>query len=707
MTEITTTTAKLSWTENGTATAWQICLNGDEEHLIDADSNPFVLDEGLTAATSYTVKVRANCGGIDGESGWSNTVSFKTECEVTDALGYSENFDSYEVASNYTAPSTRVLPNCWSAINTTTDYGYDAFPSIYYYEYTNYANSTPNCLKFYSYYYYDDWYDYEYNDPQPQYAILPEMRGLAGTQVTLNARGYNTSSTFKIGTMSDPTDASTFTMIKEQTGLTTSYQEFEYLIPADCQDSYLAIMIDAANSSREYNGVYIDDIVIAAAPTCLKPTDLECTATTTTTATFSWTNGAADQTAWQICLNGDETNLFDADSNPFTLEEGLTASTSYTVKVRAYCDDDDQSDWSNEVSFATECEPYTITADAPYTQDFENPVVTTTYNQIGEMPVCWDNYPVDVKASAKILTEDDDYNYAESGQVLYFYGSGYNYAALPEFTNALNTLQISFKYATESSSYGTLTLGYITDEDVNYNSFTAIEGGTFDASSASDDTFVDVDPIDLSALPANATRLVFRWSLPNSQYGCNVDDVEVSLLPPTTVTQTIELAAGSNWVSFNVDITLDDLKAALVAVSPEATIKISGQSTSTTYVPRTHRWNGSLQWDLAQMYKIRVADACEISLEGMPINPADHPVTIVKGTNYIGFPLTENMSLTDAFAGFAVNGDKILSKTSSATYNRNRWQGQGLTNLEPGNGYIYKSNSTEDRPFVFPTNAKK
>ena len=175
----------------------------------------------------------------------------------------------------------------------------------------------------------------------------------------------------------------------------------------------------------------------------------------------------------------------------------------------------------------------------------------------------------------------------------------------------------------------------------------------------------------------------------------------------TTLTQTIELAAGSNWVSFNVDITLDQLKAALVAVSPEATIKISGQSTSITYVPRTHRWTGNLNWDLAKMYIIRVTDACEISLEGMPINPAEHPVTIVKGTNYIGFPFTENMSLTDAFAGFAVNGDKILSKSGNATYNRNRWQGQSVTNLEPGKGYIYKSNSTEDRPFVFPTNAKK
>lgn len=329
---------------------------------------PYTL-EGLTPATTYTFKVRANCDGSYTE--WSNAESFTTDCDVIAAEGYSENFDSYEVASNYTAPSTRVLPTCWSAINTTTYSSYMQLPSIYYYSYTNYANTTPNCLKFYSSY-----SSYSSYDPQPQYAILPEMSGLAGMQVTLKARGYDANNTFKIGTMSDPTDASTFTMIVEQTGLTTSYQEFEYLIPADCQNSYLAIMIDAATSSRTYNAANIDDIVISTPPSCLKPTAFECTATTSTSATFSWTNGAADQTAWQICLNGDEENLIMANSNPFTVE-GLTAATAYTAKVRAYCGEEDQSDWSNEVSFATECE--TIVVTGSWSEGFE----------VGVMPACW------------------------------------------------------------------------------------------------------------------------------------------------------------------------------------------------------------------------------------------------------------------------------------------------------------------------------
>ena len=75
---VTNHTAMLSWTENGEATAWQICLNDDEANLIDADTMPFTVT-GLDAETRYTAKVRANCGGNNGVSEWCTTpVTFTT-----------------------------------------------------------------------------------------------------------------------------------------------------------------------------------------------------------------------------------------------------------------------------------------------------------------------------------------------------------------------------------------------------------------------------------------------------------------------------------------------------------------------------------------------------------------------------------------------------------------------------------------------------
>ena len=67
---------QLSWTENGTATTWQICINDDENNLVVANSNPFTLT-GLDAVTPYTVKVRSTDG--TNASCWSNVVSFTTD----------------------------------------------------------------------------------------------------------------------------------------------------------------------------------------------------------------------------------------------------------------------------------------------------------------------------------------------------------------------------------------------------------------------------------------------------------------------------------------------------------------------------------------------------------------------------------------------------------------------------------------------------
>ena len=104
------------------------------------------------------------------------------------------------------------------------------------------------------------------------------------------------------------------------------------------------------------------------------------------------------------------------------------------------------------------------------------------------------------------------------------------------------------------------------------------------------------------------------------------------------------------------------------------------------------------------MYKIYVGSACEITLEGMPINPSEHPITIHNGPNWIGYPLGENMTLDNAFAGFAVNGDVLKHKGGSANYQGGRWRGS--FNLQPGQGYIYNSNVSGDRVLTFPTTAK-
>ena len=171
----------------------------------------------------------------------------------------------------------------------------------------------------------------------------------------------------------------------------------------------------------------------------------------------------------------------------------------------------------------------------------------------------------------------------------------------------------------------------------------------------------------------------------------------------TTLTQTIALAAGTNWFSTYLEITLDDLKAALVAALPGTNIVIKSKTQNAKYNGTS--WRGNLTWDLSKMYLITVESACEIILEGEPINPADNPATILSDqSNWIAFPVNEGMTLSEAFANFnAISGDVIKSKTGNARYTGTTWRASGLDILEPGKGYLFNSaTTTESRTLIFP-----
>ena len=185
------------------------------------------------------------------------------------------------------------------------------------------------------------------------------------------------------------------------------------------------------------------------------------------------------------------------------------------------------------------------------------------------------------------------------------------------------------------------------------------------------------------------------------------ETVRFTTLEPTTLTQSISLSEGENWVSFYVETTLNDLKTALVSASNNASgIKITSQNNGYA-IWNGSSWRGSLNSiDVIQMYVVEVPSACEISLDAMLIDPSEHPITIVNGSNWIGFPFIGNMTLINAFDGFAVNGDKVSSQNNgNATY-QGSWNG-GLSTLQPGQGYKFESTTTVPRTFTYPSGAKK
>ena len=206
-----------------------------------------------------------------------------------------------------------------------------------------------------------------------------------------------------------------------------------------------------------------------------------------------------------------------------------------------------------------------------------------------------------------------------------------------------------------------------------------------------------------SGLVASTAPVSFREvrstliRLPNHNL---VEDQDASA--PTTLAQNTSLSAGINWVSFYIETDLESVQTALVAAMPASGVTIAAKDDGQTFYNGT-RWRGALaSLDMAQMYRITVPAACEIVLEGMPVDPASHPITIKNGLNWIAYPFMESMTIADAFAGFAVSGDEVRAKDDGvAKYVGTRWRG-ALTEFVPGLGYIYNSAANETRTFVFP-----
>ncbi|MGB0881541.1 MAG: T9SS type A sorting domain-containing protein, partial [Vicingaceae bacterium] len=114
---VTTTTADLSWLENGVATLWEVeydtaGFTPGTGNATNTSTNPHNI-VGLTASTNYNFYVRAICGAGD-TSLWTGPFNFATTCipPVISSYPYSENFDAE------TAPA---IPCGWTIANDNAD----------------------------------------------------------------------------------------------------------------------------------------------------------------------------------------------------------------------------------------------------------------------------------------------------------------------------------------------------------------------------------------------------------------------------------------------------------------------------------------------------------------------------------------------------------------------------------------------------------
>ena len=332
---VTENSVDLNWVSVGSENSWEVeYKTADETEWTSAGyvSSTSTTLTDLESNTVYSVRVRALCSSSE-SSPWSESVSFRTQCDAISSLPYSTSFE--DVIGDYVY--------CWSRLAS------DPSHMVYRYNSSTYAHTGNGCL------------DFAYTPNCWTVAIMPAFDGsipVNSLMLDFWLDKTGNSGYFEVGVMTDPEDGSTFEVVDtiESTIIGNSADYFEHIIISleNYSGSGQYVAFRASNAAG--CGYRMDDLLVSEIPTCMYPTNLQALSSTNESVTLSWTE-MGDATAWNIMYG--ETG-FDpeeggdiaiADAETFTVT-GLTNVTTYDFYVQADCGGL-QSQWVGPVTMTT------------------------------------------------------------------------------------------------------------------------------------------------------------------------------------------------------------------------------------------------------------------------------------------------------------------------------------------------------------------
>ncbi len=262
-----------------------------------------------------------------------------------------------------------------------------------------------------------------------------------------------------------------------------------------------------------------------------------------------------------------------------------------------------------------------------------------------------------------------------------------------------------------SSTYSPTSLSNIsTNYTVSWLIRTCLTDGIYTYNLYRDDTSIADNLSGTTYNDSNLPNGTYTYYVKTNYYGgeteaSNPVTVEVG---NTTVTQTTALTEGWNWWSPFIDQeNLDGLLMLENSLGNNG-IRIQSKNGSVDYYEYqgSGSWYGNLnELSNGQMYKIRTSQACDVELTGDPMVVESLFITLYEGWNWIGFPSGQSISLEAALSDFNPEPEDIIQgRNSSASFfssgQYQYWYGT-LTTLEPGQGYMYKSNSPTPKTLIF------
>ena len=191
------------------------------------------------------------------------------------------------------------------------------------------------------------------------------------------------------------------------------------------------------------------------------------------------------------------------------------------------------------------------------------------------------------------------------------------------------------------------------------------------------------------------------------------DNIVGSVIAPfmfnfvSAVTQTTHFNSGWTWWSTYVEQNGNDGLVQLETGLDANGILIKGQS-SGSVMYMSGGWYGNLPaLNNEDSYRVKTNVPTDVDIVGDAVLPSEHPITLNPGWTWIGFPSQTAISIDEALAGITpTDFDMLKSQVGSVTYMYGNWYGS-LNTLTPGEGLMYKSNSSENITLTFPSGGAK
>ncbi len=707
---ITTTTATLNWTASAPS------VNGYTVEMRQLPSgtfsstafglgagNPFTGNTapvtGLTSATQYEYRVTGSCYGSP-----TPTVATVSAAEVFTTDCPSTNASAGPITWNFDAVTPPALPICFNkivaggcAVETATAGG---------------PPSTPNQARFTN--------TASLNPAGQAILVLPKLSDIDGSNLRRlkfsgksNVNGY----TLEVGTMSDPSNAATFTSLNTF-ALTTLNVVYTYQFDqVFTSDQFVALRMTQANLGGS-RIIYVDNIIWEEIPPCADPIGLSTSAVTTSSATVSWT-AVLGANGYNLEFREAGDPFFSPFAgNPVTGTSasltGLSDATTHEWRVQANCTNPPQSAFTQGPNFTTLCGA----ANVPYSEDFEGISADNT------LPSCM------AIANATLGAGIVSYN-GPSGV------TGTNYNRIPRS----GTKFISYYYSPSGVDKWILTKGiqltagftynfkayYITDGVSGWNTLEAAYGTTQNAAGMTNTIVTVSGPTNTTyqALTGNiipATTGVYYFGIKCNHNGVpwylSIDDISVAIPSAcatpgdpnytaiTTSSATLNWAAGGAETAWDIEGGPAPYaftgSPTISNVSNNTAYVISGLNSSTAYEYKVRaRCSGALlsDWSSATSFSTLCSAAGLPYFEGfegitanntLPTCMAVGGTTLGNGVlSYIGTPTGT------LYNRIPRTGSKFVSFNWTPT-GVNKWLFTRGVNLTAGEVYIFTAHYITD-----------